>query len=62
MFGAVFTGVPTPATAKTIARFAFGMPGMPQKVSALIRLHAIRLWVRRLPIIDRPQHTQQEGV
>jgi DUF1365 family protein len=62
VFEAVFAGVPTPATAKTIARFAFRMPGMPQKVSALIRAHALRLWVRRLPIIDRPQHTQQEGV
>jgi uncharacterized protein len=62
VFEAVFAGVPTPATAKTIARFAFRMPGMPQKVSVLIRAHGIRLWGRRLPIIGRPQHIQQEGV
>lgn len=62
VFEAVFAGAPTPATAKTIARFARRMPAMPQKVSALIRAHGIALWVRRLPIIDRPHHTQQEGV
>jgi DUF1365 family protein len=62
VFEAVFVGVPTPATAKTIARYAFRMPGMPLKVSALIRAHGIRLWARRLPIIDRPLHTRQEGV
>ena len=35
---------------------------MTQRVSALIRLHAIRLWWRGLPIVNRPYHVRQEGV
>jgi DUF1365 family protein len=30
--------------------------------SALIRLHGIRLWARRLPVRPRPAHSRQEGV
>lgn len=62
VFDAVFTGVPTPATAKTIFRFAIRMPVMPQKVSALIRAHGVWLWIRRLPVIHRPPHPRQQGV
>jgi DUF1365 family protein len=62
VFEASFTGAPTPATATTIARFAVTQPAMTQRVSALIRFHGIRLWWRRLPIVDRPQHRTQPGV
>ena len=62
MFHAIFTGVPTPATAATIFRFAIRMPVMPQKVSALIRAHGIWLWIRRLPVVHRPLHPRQQGV
>jgi len=62
VFDADLTGTPTPATSRTIARFALRMPAMPHKVSALIRLHGIRLWLRRLPIVVRPHHAPQEGV
>ena len=62
VFRAAFTGMPTPATARTIARYALRMPAMPHKVSALIRYHGIVLWLRRLPIIKRPIHTPQQGV
>jgi len=62
VFRAEFAGVPTPATARTIARYALRMPAMPHKVSVLIRYHGILLWLRRLPVIDRPPHIPQEGV
>jgi DUF1365 family protein len=62
VFDADLTGSPTPATTGVIARFALRMPAMPHKVSALIRLHGIVLWLRRLPIAKRPYHVPQEGV
>ena len=62
VFDASFTGTPTPATTTTIARFALRRPAMTQRVSVLIRLHGIRLWWRRLPIVTRPHHVSQEGV
>ena len=62
VFDASFTGTPTPATTTTIARFALERPAMTQRVSALIRLHALRLWWRGLPIVTRPHHVSQEGV
>jgi uncharacterized protein len=62
VFDAGFAGTPTPATTTTIARFALRRPAMTQRVSALIRLHGLRLWWRRLPIVARPHHVSQEGV
>lgn len=62
VFRASFTGEPTPATARTVARYARRMPAMPQRVSALIRYHGIRLWLRRLPVVSRPRHIPQQGV
>jgi uncharacterized protein len=62
VFDASFTGRPMPATTATIARFALLRPAMPQRVSALIRAHGIRLWLRGLPIATRPRHVNQEGV
>jgi DUF1365 family protein len=62
VFDAVFAGAPRPATNRTIARFALLMPVMPQRVSALIRVHGIGLWLRRLPMIDRPRHAPEQGV
>jgi hypothetical protein len=35
---------------------------MTQRISALIRVHGIWLWLHRLPIRSRPHHTPQEGV
>ena len=62
IFDAGFTGTPTPATPRTVARFALRRPAMTQRVSVLIRLHGIRLWWRGLPIVGRPRHELQEGV
>ena len=62
VFDALLTGVPAPATPRTVAWFALRRPAMPHKVSALIRAHGIGLWMRRLPVIDRPHHAPQEWV
>jgi hypothetical protein len=62
VFGALLDLVPAPATAPTVVRTALRMPAMTHKVSALIRWHGIRLWLRRLPIAERPVHHPPAGV
>jgi uncharacterized protein len=62
VFGASFDGVPRPATRRAILATAVRMPLMPQRVSALIRLHGLWLWARRLPVVQRPNHELQEGI
>jgi DUF1365 family protein len=62
VFGASFDGVPRPATRRTILTSALRMPLMPQRVSALIRLHGGWLWARRLGVVQRPKHQLQEGM
>ena len=54
VFGASFDGVPRPATRRAVLAAAVRMPLMPQRVSALIRLHGMWLWARRLPVVKRP--------
>jgi DUF1365 family protein len=61
-FTATFRGRPEPATRKALARRLIRQPLMPQRTSALIRVHGIWLWLHRLPIRSRPHHTRQEGV
>ena len=61
-FSATFWGRPEPATCRALARRLIRQPLMPQRISALIRVHGIWLWLRRVPIRSRPQHTPQEGV
>jgi uncharacterized protein len=61
-FSATFQGRPEPATAPALARRLIRQPLMPQRVSALIRVHGIWLWLHRLPIRSRPRHTPQQGV
>lgn len=62
VFDASFAGVAVPATARTIVRFALQRPVMAHRVSALIRVHGIWLWIRGLPVVARPTHLHQEGV
>ena len=57
---ATTTGVPTPATAGAIWRTAGRHLLMTWRVTALIRLHGIRLWARRLPIQPRSPHHQED--
>jgi uncharacterized protein len=61
-FSAAFRGRPEPATCRTLARLLIRQPLMTQRVSALIRVHGIWLWLRGLPIRPRPHHIAQAGV
>jgi len=61
-FSAAFRGRPEPATSRNLARRLIRQPFMTQRVSALIRVHGIWLWLRGLPVRAHPHHTPQEGV
>jgi hypothetical protein len=61
-FTATFRGHPVQATRTALAAQLIRKPLMPQHVSALIRVHGIWLWLRRLPVVPRPHHQPQEGV
>lgn len=56
---AVTTGTPRPATLHTLARIAVGHLFMTHRVSLLIRLHGIRLWLAGLTVRPRPAHTEE---
>jgi hypothetical protein len=56
---AVTTGTPVPATPGTLARVAARHLFMTHRVSLLIRLHGIRLWLARLPVLPRPTHPEE---
>jgi len=45
-----------------LGRRLIRQPFMPQRVSALIRVHGIWLWLRGLPVRAHPHHTRQEGI
>jgi DUF1365 family protein len=62
VFEASFDGVPKPATAWAVTRAVLRRPMMPLRVAALIRMHGLLLWARRLPIVDRTSHRPQEEV
>ncbi|WP_300013280.1 DUF1365 domain-containing protein [Pseudonocardia sp.] len=59
---ATVVGTRRPATPASLARMLLRRPLMTYRTSALIRRHGIALWLRRLPVIRRPQHTPQKGV
>jgi uncharacterized protein len=61
-FTATFRGRPRPATPIAVVGQLLRRPLMPQQVSALIRVHGIWLWLRRLPILRRPLRQPQEGI
>lgn len=62
-FTAVFTGRPQPLTHRRLLRLAVTQPLMTWRVSLLIRMHGIALWLRRIPIVARtPHHQEEEGV
>ena len=58
-FVAALTGRALPATRRTVMRLALTQPLEPLAVSARIRWHGIRLWLRRLPVQPRPTHRQE---
>jgi len=61
-FSATFRGRPEPATRRNLARLLIRQPLITQRVSALIRVHGIWLWLRGLPVRAHPHHVQQAGV
>jgi uncharacterized protein len=61
-FTATFRGHPEPATSRELARRLIRQPLMTQRISALIRVHGIWLWLRGLPVRPHPHHIHQEGV
>jgi uncharacterized protein len=61
-FSATFRGRPEPATASALAGRLIRQPLMTQRVSTLIRVHGIWLWLRGLPVRAHPHHIRQEGV
>ena len=61
-FAAAFRGRPEPATRVALGRRLIRQPFMPQRVSALIRVHGTWLWLLGLPVRAHPHHTRQEGV
>jgi DUF1365 family protein len=59
---ATVVGTRRPATPASLLRMLARRPLVTQRTSALIRRHGIALWLRRLPVIPRPEHEPQEGV
>ena len=56
---AVTRGTPVPATTRSLLRLVRRHGLMTQRVTALIRVHGIRLWLRRLPVMPRPHHPEE---
>jgi DUF1365 family protein len=56
---AALTGTPTPASGRTLLSTAARHLSMTHRVTALIRLHGVRLWMRRLPLVPRPRHFEE---
>ncbi|MFW5471235.1 DUF1365 domain-containing protein [Knoellia sp. CPCC 206435] len=54
VFTAVVEGRLVPGTPRSVVATVARHPFMPQQVTALIRMHGIRLWARRLPVHPRP--------
>ncbi len=62
VFSAAFRGRPQPASRRALARLLIRQPLMTQRVSALIRVHGLWLWLRGLPICSHPNHIRQAGI
>lgn len=59
VFSATFRGAPRLATSRRLGKLLLKMPLMTHRTSLLIRIHGVWLWIRRLPVIPRPGHSQQ---
>jgi DUF1365 family protein len=62
VFSAWVRGTARPATPRRVLATTLRRPVMALRVSALIRLHGIRLWLRRLPVVPRTPHVPPPGV
>lgn len=54
-FAASLTGRRRPVTVPALLRLLLRYPWPPLRASALIRWQGIRLWLRRVPVVPRPQ-------
>ena len=50
-----------PASRSAVRRLALHHPWEPVVVAARIRWQGVRLWAKRLPVVDRPVHPDQPG-
>ncbi len=62
LFNAAVHGDLEPATRRRTLKRVAANPLPSQRVSALIRWHGIRLWLRRLPVVPRPPHQAPKGM
>lgn len=62
VFTASFSGKPVPASRGNILRAALRTPFATYQTMLRIRMHGIWLWLRRLPVIQRPEHKEQVGM
>lgn len=62
LFTAAVDGALEPATRRRTVRRVLTDPLPSQRVSALIRWHGVRLWLRRLPVLPRPVHHAPKGM
>ena len=62
VFSATVHGALEPATSLSSLKAVARNPLPSQRVSALIRWHGIRLWLRRLPVIPRRPHQAPKGM
>lgn len=62
VFSASFTGRPRPARAGAALAAALRTPFVTYQVWALIRIHGVWLWLRRLPVVPRHPQLPPEGV
>lgn len=58
---AAVAGRPIPATTRALLSTTVRHAFMTHRVTALIRWHGVRLWMRRLPVVPRP-HRLEEAV
>lgn len=61
VFTGSFSGRAVPVTARRVLGVAVTQPLMPQRTAALIRLHGLMLWLKRLPVVRRATHLEQKG-
>ena len=62
VFTAAVHGELEPATRSRVLRAVARNPVPSQRVSALIRWHGIKLWIRRLPVVPRRPHHVPKGM
>ncbi len=62
VFTASVHGDLEPGTRRRVVRAVLRNPLPSQRVSALIRWHGVRLWLRRLPVVPRRPHPAPKGM